>query len=325
MFVVIFQFKSLLNLFEHRHVAHFEAVLGTALEVQITAGSRGAALKAETALLTEIDRLELVFSRFNPVSELNRWQTKMRQPVAVSNDLRVVLESALRWQTWSGGAFHPGADALSRLWQGAARASVAPSKDQIAAILETLQQPLYEVSSGSATRLSAAPLNFNAFAKGYIVDCATRAAKESAGVSSVLVNIGGDLRHIGAGAVTVGIANPASNADNLEPLCQIRVTSGGVASSGQSQRGVRIAGQWYSHVIDPRTGHPVEHVIGASVIAPTSATADVLATVFGVLEPRESLALARGLPDVGLLIVAQNGAVTRNEVWERCEVFTKSS
>ncbi len=318
------RFKPFSQRSAYRHVAHFENVLGTALEAQITAVSRASASRAQTALLTEIDRLELIFSRFNPLSELNRWQATQPQGIEVSEDLRIVLESALRWQSWSGGAFHPGADALSALWQQAARVGVAPSEDQIAAVLETLRQPLYEVSGNAATRLSATPLNFNAFAKGYIVDCATQAATVTHGVSSVLVNIGGDLRHSGAGAVTVDIADPASSADNLGALCQIRVANMGVASSGGSMRGLCIADQWYSHVLDPRTGYPVQQVIGASVIAPDSATADVLATVFGVLEPHQSLELAKKLPDVGVLIVAQDGTVTRNEVWQRCEVFTKS-
>ncbi len=317
-----FGFKSP---FKHRHVAHFEAVLGTALEVQITADSRAQALRAQTALLAEIDRLELIFSRYNPSSELNRWQATIHQPIAVSKDLRVVLKTAQHWQTWSGGAFHPGADALGAVWRDAARASIAPSERQIAAVLESLHQPLYAVSNDAATRLSTAPLNFNAIAKGYIVDGATRAAQAVNGVSSVLVNIGGDLRHSGAGAVTVNIANPASNADNLGALCQVKIANQGVASSGAAQRGVQIGTQWHSHVIDPRTGYPVQHVIGASVIAPDTATADVLATVFGVLEPRESLELVKELPEVGVLIVAHNGAVTRNGVWQRCEVFTKSS
>lgn len=85
MFAVTLQFKSLLQRLEHRRVTHVEAALGTAIKVQITAGSRGAALAAEVALLEEIDRLELVFSRFNPASELNRWQATLRlltMPVA---------------------------------------------------------------------------------------------------------------------------------------------------------------------------------------------------------------------------------------------------
>ena len=56
-----------------RHTEHFQGVLGTSLEVQVLACSRADGHRAVQAALDEIDRLERVFSRFDPESELNRW------------------------------------------------------------------------------------------------------------------------------------------------------------------------------------------------------------------------------------------------------------
>ena len=311
-------FKTLLRRGQkYQHVAHFESVLGTSLELQLSATSRAVAARAEAALLAEIDRLEAVFSRFRPDSELNRWQATLGRDVAVSADLGWLLEQSLIWQRSSSGAFHPGVDALSALWQGAARAGHPPSDERIAQILETLRQPPYRVQNGTARRLSAAPLNFNAFAKGRIVDCALSAARRVGGVSRVLVNIGGDLRHSGEGGAVVEIADPTRKVDNAAPIARVQIQNQAVATSGRAHRGVMIGSDWYSHVIDPRNGQPARQVVSASGIAPDSATADVLATAFSVLQPWESLELADRLEGVGCLIVTEANEVVFNHFWRQ--------
>jgi FAD:protein FMN transferase len=314
-------FKALFQPRVYRHVARLEGVLGTALEVQIAASSKAVALGAQAALLAEIDRLEQIFSRFRPESELNRWQGTLNEDVLVSPDLEWLLAQSLNWQTRSKGAFHPGADALSALWREAMLQGRQPSTSRIAETLEGLRRPLYRVSRqhGTARKLSGSTLNFNAFAKGRIVDCACIAAQNGMGVSGVLVNIGGDLRHAGATGVTVDIADAMRKTDNLPPVAQVQIQNQGVATSGGAHRGFQIGTDYFSHVIDPRSGFPVRQVVGASVIAPDSATADVLATIFSVLEPHESLELADDLGGIGCRVVTQANEVVSNVFWRQHE------
>ena len=65
----------------------------------------------------------------------------------------------------------------------------------------------------------------------------------------------------------------------------IELRDAGMATSGRARRGYRIGGRWYSHVIDPRTGRTVDDVASVTVVASSAATADVLATLLGVLHP----------------------------------------
>ncbi len=281
---------------------------------------------AQDALFAELDRLEAVFSRFDSASELNRWQTTAGEG-AVSGDLAWLLREGLRWQLETGGAFHPGADALGQVWQGAGAAGRLPGDADLAPIVAQLRPPAYSVSETEPTvwRLGTLPLNFNALAKGRIVDLVGQAAQAVDGVREVLVNVGGDVRHLGrgdanCGHVKVAVADPFSAADNAPPLTRLRVRGQGVASSGRSKRGYRVGGRWFSHVLDPRTGWPAEAVVGASVIAPDCATADVLATAMSVLSPHESLALAGGLPGVGCLLVTREGDRLSNAFWRKHEL-----
>jgi FAD:protein FMN transferase len=292
---------------------HYEAVLGTSLELRIRAANRRQALVAEAALLAEIDRLELIFSRFLPNSELNRFlaSSEMR----VSSELLEVLSLAESWRQLTQNAFHPGVDALSALW----RSGRKPSRTELEPILEQLDKPLWAISGDLVQRTSSLPANFNAFAKGWIVDRACLVAAKLEGVQDVLVNIGGDLRHSGqignSSKQCVTIVDPFSSIDNAPALCEVHVQNGAVASSGDSRRGFQIGSEWYSHVIDPRTGQPVKHTLAVSVIAPDAATADALATAFCVLEVEESLQLADSVPDIACLIVSEDRQVRTNKRW----------
>ncbi|MFK4980212.1 FAD:protein FMN transferase, partial [Klebsiella pneumoniae] len=76
---------------------------------------------------------------------------------------------------------------------------------------------------------------------------------------------------------------------------------------GNYKRGYLIQGKWYSHIVDPRTGQPVEEIIAATVIAPKATDAGALATAFNVLSVEESKQLALQYPDAAYLIITKNG------------------
>ncbi|MEZ4608523.1 MAG: FAD:protein FMN transferase [Deinococcales bacterium] len=279
----------------------YEQVLGTSCDLAILATQEKAQAACEAAL-AEIDRLEKVYSRFDETSELNCWLVD--DSLRLSHDLSWLLNEAERWQNLSQGAFNPAVDALSRLWQKAAQANTLPNENDLEATLALLSQKLYQLDAQGhyAQKLSPLGLNFNAMAKGRIVDEAAFAAYQLEGVESLLINIGGDLRHMGRQGILVDVADAFSKLDNAKPLLRLKIQNQAVATSGQSRRGYHIKGQWYSHVIDPQTGQSVKDHLSVTVIAPDCATADVLATSFSVLKPQASLALADSLPDVGCLI-----------------------
>ena len=159
-------------------------------------------------------------------------------------------------------------------------------------------------------------LDFNAIAKGRIVDRSALAAA-AAGAREVLLDIGGDIRHLGSSRQRVAVADPRDPADNAPPGAVITLSGEAVATSGGTYRGFRVAELWYSHVLDPRTGRPVRGTAAATVIAPDCATADVLATAFNVLAPHESLALADSLTGVGCLLHTSDGDVLSNATFDR--------
>jgi thiamine biosynthesis lipoprotein len=290
----------------YRHVAHYERVLGTYLEFTAIRPTQGEAFDAEARALAEIDRLEAIFNRYRTDSELSRWEARPREEDIVSPELAEVLALAEAWRERTRGAFHPAVEALVRCWQAAS--PVAPH------LLEEMCGPLWKVEGQRAQRLTSLPANLNAIAKGYIIDRACVAASEEGG--DTVVNIGGDLRHIGTTPVLASITNPFDKGENSPPLARVRIQNAALATSGNYHRGFRLGDRHFSHILDPRTGQPADDVVSASVVTDSALEADVLATAFSVFSPAESLTFVQDLPRVGCLIVDRDGREYSNARWD---------
>ena len=301
---------------------YHENVMGTSLELRVRAVDEAAARRAEDLVLRRIDRLSAIFSGYDPTSEFSRWQAGARTAAPVSPELFEVLRAAEEWQARTHGTFDPRVEVLSRLWAAGARRGRPPEAEELsrAIVLMTDRAWRLDVLRGTAERLSECPISLDGIAKGYIVERACDAATaEVPGVSGVMLNVGGDLRTRGAIEGTIGIAAPWADSESSEPLCYIEAKDRSVATSGSSQRGFRIGGKWYSHILDPRTGRPVERVAAATVIAERSVDADAFAKACNVLGPGECVRLARSIPGLEFLIVEKDGRTTRSEGWHQYE------
>lgn len=299
------------------YVVHHENVLGTSLELRITADNAEVARAVEARALGEIDRLDAAFSAYRPDSEFRRWQAAPTGPTRVSADLLAVLAAADRWRVASGGAFEPRVAALSPLWSRAAKLGVPPTEAEIQRARARMAAPAWRLDpkAGTAERLSDCPVSLDAIAKGYIVERAADAAMACPGARGLLLNLGGDMRVVGEQGQTLAIVDPRADSETSEPLAYIQVRDRAVSTSGNTQRGFLVAGRWYSHKLDPATGRPVERTAIATVVAPRSVDADALATIFNVLPVDQSLRLAATLPGVECLIVGTDGRVAQSPGW----------
>jgi len=168
-----------------------------------------------------------------------------------------------------------------------------------------------ETMDGSVRLSSAsAGVDFGGIAKGFGVDEAVRALKAQ-GVTSGLVDAGGDLYAMGRPEQdrpwTVGIRHP-ERADEL--VATLQVEDSAVATSGTYMQQRTVDGQTVSHLMDPRTGRPVHHVVSATIVAPDAMTADALATATSVLPIAASVELVRRLPGVEGFWILENGSHT---------------
>lgn len=289
------------------HVFRHEHVLGTSLELRISAAPDEAAA-AEQAALAEIDRLAKILSRHDAGSELMRWQSEPAEARrTVSDDLAKVLERAEHWRRQTNGAFDVRAAALAREDRPAGRSLAASTPYTLSASGERSE----------VRRNDDLPISLDALAKGYIVDrVGERIRSLHPGIESFSVNIGGDMRKFGSRPLPVAITNPFDASEAARPIGAIVASRPvAIATSGNYRRFVEADGQRRSHIVDPRTGAPAGGVASATVIAPTAVDADALATSLCVLSPTEGAALVDSLDSVECLVVLTDGRQLASKGW----------
>lgn len=288
--------------------------LGTVIEITSRATSADVSDAAHRTVMNEVARLQNVFDAFDPASNLRRWLDGTEAPLP---ELVEVLDLAETWRSQGGGAFDPAAVAFTKLWTSAAADDALPTNEVLAAVvtsIATARRPRPPTWAPPDV-----PYELNALAKGWIVDRAVDAAWSTEGLRALTVNAGGDLVHRGPAPIVVGIEDPARPYDNVAPLLAVRLQDGAIATSGSARRGWKVAGRWYPHVIDPRSGRPVDHHASVSVVADDAVTADVLATIIGVLVTDEALTFAEE-QRVACCIVGSDRAVHRSAAWVPLEL-----
>jgi thiamine biosynthesis lipoprotein len=284
-------------------VSRHLGLLGTVIEVRVTADPPGTGDRADAVVVAEIERLQAVFNARDDTSLLRRWAAGEH---GIVDELAQVLSLAEQWRRRSGGAFDPAVGALHAIWDRAEREDRPPDPAELLGA-----RPPADPADPERRR----HVDLSAIAKGWIVDRAVAAGAAVDGVRSITVNAGGDLRHVGSGVVRVGIENPLRPYDNEPPVSVVELGDAALATSGGARRGWRIQGRWYPHVLDPRTGQVVDSVASASVLAPDAATADVVATVVGVLGPLEGVEFVAALDGVACLVIDRDGAHHASGRW----------
>jgi thiamine biosynthesis lipoprotein len=277
--------------------------MGTTYEVKITGLTDPAGLQAEIDAL--LARLNQAMSHYIPDSEISRFnRMDSTETVAVSQDFRLVLEAALDIHCRSGGAFDPTLGPLIDLWGfGPGKAATAtPSDADLAQVLaRTGADKLRLTPEGLSKSVPDLELNLSAIAKGYGVDRVSALLAE-AGHTNTYVEIGGEVSCRGVNAIgipwRIGVQNPKIDAE-AQAVRVVSMHNRAMATSGDYRNIRELDGILLNHILDPRDGKPVGHLLASvSVLAEDCMTADAVATALIVKGREKGLAWLAKEPGV---------------------------
>jgi thiamine biosynthesis lipoprotein ApbE len=278
-----------------------ENILGTSFDMKIAAQTFEMAEQAETRVLAEIQRLQQILGSVGEHNEFARWMKSPKgESHAVSPEILEVLSYFDVWNQETNGAINAASEEIARHWKDGK---------------VDVNEEHWVLGEGTATRLTEAELRLHTFTKGYVMEKAAEVALASAGVSGLVLNVGGDILVKGAWKEPVRISDPRQDAENGASLAVVSLENKAIATSGDYRRGEAIDGKWYSHIMDPRTGIPAQDIVSATVIHPDAVTAGALATAFNVLSVDESKALAEKYQDLDFLIVTKDGDQITSDSW----------
>lgn len=234
-------------------------------------------------------RMENIFSRFNPQSELSFFNgIKPNTPYMASEPFFQVLDLVQQIEKDTEGLITP--RVYGRLCELGYDQSFEKMDRTVSREVSSCPIPPNEEwiridhSMRSLIRLSDVQIDLGAFVKGWSVDRAAAWMKRN-GHREGLINAGGDLNVWGNGERwTVDIADPF-NEEKI--IFQLEMLNGAVATSGI---GKRSWGNGMHHIIDPRTGLPANSgVIQATVAAESTLTAEIYSKLFIILGADETI------------------------------------
>lgn len=271
------------------------------------------------ALQQKIDQrlaaLNKSMSTFDPDSELSRFNAirSTTESVTPSADFLHVLQVAAHLYQLTDGAWDGTLDPLITLWGFGRAGGIQKPPDETQIRQALLHVGFDRIVLDDAGRLSkkdpAVTLDLASIAKGYGVDAISRLLGDD-GIEHFIVEIGGEIYARGVRpdgtAWRVGINRPDKTADAREIYAVVHLADQAMATSGDYRIFFQIGDHAYAHVLDPRTGKPVENsVVSVSVVAANCTVADGLATALMVMGPEKGIALVDTLPGVSCLIITR--------------------
>ena len=239
----------------------------------------------------EMHRVESVMSTWKEDSEISRLNRDgQNKPFKVSRELFLLINKIIQYSRATNAAFDVTARPVVRLWGFQGGEPRLPTDQEMFDALRKVgwRKIVLDAADTSITLHGGATIDLAGIGKGYAVDRCVAILKDH-GVESGLVDLGGNMFAIGTPpgreAWSIGIRDPE---DSGGVIGKLLISDEAVATSGNYENFVLIEGKKYGHIVDPRTGRTVDHVLGVTVITRTATESDALSTALFVLGHEKS-------------------------------------
>lgn len=263
--------------------------MATTFEIAIPYGTPNA-LPAAEAALDLIDQLEEQVTVYRDTSEVSRLNEAGRCE-RMEPQLFALLQRCATLTRDTEGAFDVACGALVKCWGFYKREGRIPTGTELnGAMARTGFRHVSLNADTRAVRLTrpGVELNLGAVGKGYALDRAADLLRTEYGIRSALLHAGGSsVRAVGRPPTDfrgwrVSIRHPH---DDRCTLGSVFLVDEALGTSADTYQHFEYNGKRYGHVLDPRTGRPVDGTRSASCLAPTAADADAISTAFFVGGP----------------------------------------
>lgn len=259
------------------------------------------------AALDEMKRLEGLLSEWKPESDVSKVNDNAGiAPVKVGPELLDNVRVGLQVAKWSDGAFDISWAALRGLYLFQPGQERVPTDAELKEKLKFVNWRdvvLDEKQSTVFLKRKGMALGLGGIAKGYALEKAANILRER-GLTNYMVFGGGQVLvngHKGDRAWRVGVQHPRLN----DYFGFLEADSGSIATSGDYEHAFVKDGKRWHHIIDLKTGRPVQHTASVTVVSESAFYADAIDTalfIMGAQKALKKLATAPG-PKAELLIV----------------------
>jgi thiamine biosynthesis lipoprotein len=262
------------------------------------------------AVTDELDRIDELLSNYRSDSVLERFNAaRTTEPQTLPAELVTLLQLAADVHRASDGCFDPTVRPLVRLWGFDGDSPHVPADSELEAVRARVGFDKVAIVDAQHVRKLAGDVEIDmaSIGQGYTVG-RLAAVAERFGLKDYLVEIGGELlgrgRRPDGRSWRVGVESPAAEGAALRalPLPTDGITA--VITSGTYRHFFEDHGKVYGHILDPRTGRPVDHALVSVTVAGVDPTlAAAWGTALLCLGPDAGAAAAQKLDLAAVLTV----------------------
>ena len=229
-------------------------------------------------------------------------------PVQAEPDTLIVLGEALSFAQRTDGALDPAIGPLVKAWNIGTDYAAVPTPEELESARNLVDWHSVIIDRVNGTVFLAQPgmkLDLGAIAKGYAADEIVRILQERK-IPRAIIDLGGNIiaygKKAGGKDWIIGVRDPETSTG--EPVISIPVRDASVVTSGIYERFFEADGKRYHHILDRRTGYPVDNdLLSVTIITRVSMRADALSTSVFALGPEKGKALVEGLPGTGAIFI----------------------
>jgi FAD:protein FMN transferase len=291
-------------------LARDEAIMGTAIRVELWCDDHAHGQAAIEAVMAEMHRIDAAMSPHKPDSELSRINaTAHRESVPLSNEMFLLLVQAHRFSLLSQGAFDITYASVGCLYDY--REGVAPDDSALARGRAAVGWRGLELDARTRSVKFAREgmrIDLGGFAKGHAVDNAA-AILARHGIHHAHVAAGGDSRVIGdkrGRPWTIGVRDPRRDGELVAMLPLIDTA---ISTSGDYERFFERDGVRHHHIVDPVTGCSPQTVRSVTVLAADGLTCEAMSKTIFVLGAKRGIEMVQTLEGVDAIVVDGDGVL----------------
>lgn len=283
-------------------------VMGTVLQVTVCS-PEASRRQVVRSVFAETERLEAMFSGYDPTSVLSRLNAQAGTgATSVPSEVAHILSLSVQYWQRTGGAFDITIGPLITLWKHAAVTNRRPSADLLRATRARVGSDKIRVDEGRRVFLASPDMrvDLGGIAKGYALDRVIERLSEQ-GPISALLNFGQSSAWALGAPPTANHWRLLLRGPGQYAIGTITLRDQALSVSGSLGRSTELGGRRYGHIVDPRTGQPLQHDRFAYVVGPSAAQAEALSTALVILGGEEGIALLDGEEDVEGMVVEPDG------------------
>ena len=283
-------------------------LMGTVLQITLVDDDEAVARAAAEACFAEGATLEAVLTTYDAESATSRMNAGAGSgPFQAPPALARILADSKQLHTATRGAFDVSVGPLIALWTEAGRTGRLPGAAVLGAALRRVGSDRIVLGPEGVVMLEPGMhVDFGAIGKGFALDRMRERLAEH-GITRALLDFGGSS-WLALGAPEDGDAWRVLLRDGHGGFAGVvSLRDANLSFSESMANSTRIEGRQYGHVIDPRSGWPLEAPVAGIALAADGATAEALSTALVVLGPEQGLRVAAETGDAEALVIDAAG------------------